>query len=109
MSECAAALISDSLPLTNLSAKKDSVISTKFVDKGELIDSEKPFSHSRTAQSDGGLVASVTSFHSYKDQICDIKSFTCSLMCMFKAWTTAAKNMPNNSRHDMKAPLRPIH
>lgn len=41
MSECAAALISVSLTLTNLSAKKDSVISRKFVDKGELIDSGK--------------------------------------------------------------------
>lgn len=48
MSECAAALISVSLTLTNLSAKKDLVISTKFVDRGELIDSEKDSPHSFT-------------------------------------------------------------
>lgn len=49
MSECAAALISVSLTLTNLSAKKDSVISRKFADKGELIDAEKRSSrHSYT-------------------------------------------------------------
>ena len=38
MSECAAALISVSVTLTNLSAKKDSLISRKFMDKRKLIE-----------------------------------------------------------------------
>lgn len=95
MSECAAALISVTLALTNLSAKKDTVISRKFADKGELIHSEKHSAHPH-AHTECCWISSEYSLISWLPTLRREILIFLSFICTYKARTMTTKSMLNN-------------